>query len=58
MGIPIPFPCLPQPLPRKISVVFFGPSDNIDSGGGGVGGGGVRGFTVLKRNEIRNELNV
>ena len=42
--IPIPFPCLPQPLPPKINVEFWSlkslfTSDNIDSGGRGIYGG-------------------
>ena len=61
VDILIPFPCLPQPLPPKINVEFwtlksfFFTPDNIDSGGGG---GGLRGFTAFKKNEIINELNV
>ena len=43
VDILIPFPCLPQPLPPKISVEFwtlksFFTSDNIDSGGRGIYG--------------------
>ena len=54
----VSFPCLPQPLPPKLNVEFwalksFFTSDNIISGGGG-----VRGFTAFKKNEIINELIV
>ena len=57
VDILIPFPCLPQPLPPKMNVVFWTLKSffllqtyNIDSG--------LRGFTVFSRNEIINELNV
>ena len=57
VDILIPFPCLPQPLPPKINVVFwtlksffyFRRTTLI---------WGVRGITLFSRNEIINELNV
>ena len=57
VDILIPFPCLPQPLPPKINVVFwtlksffyFRHTTLIR---------GVRGFTVFSRNEIINELKL
>ena len=51
VGIPILFPCLPQPLPPKIksslikSLFYLLIRE-------------VRGFTAFKRNEIINELDV
>ena len=56
LDIPIPFPCLPQPLPPKINVVFLDPQVFLLLQTTLILG--LRGFTVFKRNEIINELNV
>ena len=56
LDIPIPFPCLPQPLPPKINVVFLDPQVFLFLQTTLILG--LRGFTVFKRNEIINELNV
>ena len=60
VDIPIPFPCLPQPLPPKINVVFWTLKSffYFRQHWFGGWGGGVRGFTAFERNEIIKELNV
>ena len=59
VDIPIPFPCLPQPLHPKINVEFWTLKSFFLLQTTLIrGGGGVRGFMAFNRNEIINELNV